>query len=156
MKHIACFIGIAGITFIFCLLASYLEENYFLYNTVVPPAGVKLEQWLDSFERWAFVGIITSGAASLLWYILAQCVFKINDWKKSGKRVIWVLLILLPVIAIILGITFTKQAQEGAWLAYLFYALNGLLCYYLATALCSPSSFKYTPLLASQVWRRVW
>ena len=156
MKHIACVIGIALITFIFCLIASYWEENYVLYNTVVPPAGVTSEQWLDSFRHWAIIGIITAGAAALLWYIFAQLVFKINRWEKSGKRVIWILFVLLPVVAIILGIVFTKQAQEGAFWAYVFYTLNGLLCYYLATALCSPSSFKYTPLLASQFWRRVW
>ncbi|MBM3234744.1 hypothetical protein FJZ31_00420 [Candidatus Poribacteria bacterium] len=156
MKHIACLVGIAGITFIFFLLAFYVEKNIALYNMVVPHAGVQLDQWLDSFWHWAIVGIIISGVASLFWYILGQWVFKINRWEKSGKRGIWLCFILLPVVAIILEWIFTKKAQAGAWPAYLFYALNGLLCYYLATALCSPSSFKYTPLLASRVWRRAW
>jgi len=51
---------------IFCLIASYWDENNVLYNTVVPPAGVRLEQWLDSFRQWAIGGIITAGTAALL------------------------------------------------------------------------------------------
>ena len=145
MKHLTCVIGITVIIVIFYLIAFYVEKDMVLYNTVVPPANVQLDQWLGSFWLWAIVGIVTAGVASLLWYILAQWVFKIKQWAKSGRRGIWLLLILLPAVAIILGFVFTKKAQAGAWPAYLFYVLNGLLCYYLATALFSPSSFKYTP-----------
>ncbi|MBI1923904.1 hypothetical protein HYR99_06600 [Candidatus Poribacteria bacterium] len=145
-KHIFCLGGIVVITAVFWALAHYVEKDMVLYKTVVPPANVQLDQWLDNFERWAIVGIIMAGIASLLWYIFAQWVFKINHWGKSGKRGVWLLLLILPpVVAIILGFIFTQKAQAGAWPAYLFYILNGTLCYYLATALFSPSSFKYTP-----------
>ncbi|MEN3332419.1 MAG: hypothetical protein V7641_1784 [Blastocatellia bacterium] len=158
MKRIGYHIGhLVGIIFvaavIYFVFLIWLEHDYFLSQRVVPPAEVTLEEWLDSFKFWGTVGILSALAAALVWYILGQLIFKINNWRDSGKRVFWFLLLLLPIIAVVLGIVFTKQAQEGAIFAYLFYALNWVLCYYLATALCSPSAFKYTPPGASAIRR---
>jgi len=155
VKRVLCFIGIVAITIGFIFLAYYLEIVA-LSNRVLPPPNITIEQWLDKFKRWATVGISVSGLTSLLWYVLGQWGFDVIEYRKAGKRHIWILLFLLPVVVAIIAACFTRHAQSGAWLAYVFYGLNGLLCYYLATALCSPLAFKYTPSLASKVWRRWW
>jgi len=149
------FIGILIISAVFYLLANLVEKDLVLKNSVIPPPGVKLPQWLDSFKFWANCSVTASVLAILLWYVIAQWGIKVNHWLASGKRVIWGLIFILPIAAAILGFVFTKQAQEGGWYAYLFYILNGLLCYYLATAWFSPLSFKYTPLWADKL-RRLW
>jgi hypothetical protein len=146
--HILGIIIIAWGLVYFGLLIGF-EANYFLYQRVIPPAEVTLEEWLDSFKFWGTIGIALSFSASLAWYVLGQWVFKINNWRGSGRRVFWFSLLLAPIVAVVLGSVFTKQAQEGAIFAYFFYALNWALCYYLATALCSPAAFKYTPPGAS-------
>lgn len=153
LKYLVHFVGISIISAVFYLLANFVEKDLLLERLVIPPPGVKLPQWLDSFKFWANWGITSSAGAVLLWYLIAQWGFKINHWSESGKRVIWGLFFILPVIVIILGFVFTRQAQEFGWLAYLFYILNGLLCYYLATVLFSPSSFKYAPLGADKIRR---
>lgn len=155
MKHLACFVGIVVITTAFWLFAAHVEIIT-LDRIVEPPAGVRIEQWIDVFKHWAKIGIGMAGIASLLWYVFGQCVFKIDNWRRSGKRLIWLLFFLLPIAFIIVGIYYTRHAQRGAWLAYVWFTVNGSSCYYFATALCSPSSFKYTPWLARQFWRKLW
>ena len=80
-------------------------------------------------------------------------VFKVNQWSEAGKRVVWSLLLLIPLAAIVVSSILTPQAQVGLLWAYLFYFLNGVLVYYFATALFSPSAFKYTPPGASTLRR---
>lgn len=153
MKNIINLVGMALVAFAFFLLLVFVEENNILNELVVPQADVTLEEWLESFRRWGTVGIAASLAASLLWYAAGQFLFRVNDWRDAGKRHIWSLLFLIPVAAAVAGIVFTRQAQEGALIAYVFYVVNGLLSYYLSTVLFSPSSFKYAPVGASKVRR---
>ncbi len=120
---------------------------------MVPRADVTLEAWLESFRWWGTIGIAASLAAGVIWYVMGQFLFKVNDWKDAGKRPVWVLLSLIPIGASVAAIFFTQQAQNYAWVAYVFYVVNGLLSYYLGTALFSPSSFKYTPVGASKLRR---
>ncbi|MFA4827827.1 MAG: hypothetical protein WC855_10925 [Thermodesulfovibrionales bacterium] len=150
MKYVAHILGIIIVSSVFYLFMNYVEKDLVLSGYVIPPAGILLSQWLDSFKFWASTGIFASLTASLLWYIIFQWIVKVNDSAISDKRIIWLSFFILPVIFIMLGIFYTKQAEAGSWVANLFYVLNGLFCYYFATALFSPSSFKYTPLWASK------
>ena len=104
-KHIACFVSIVVITVIFCLLAAY-GEIIIVSRKVIPPADVPAEEWLDGFKRWALIIVAVAGISSLTWYILGQWVFKIDNWPKSGKRWVWLLLFIVPIVAIIFGIYF--------------------------------------------------
>lgn len=156
MKHLALLVGMAGITIAICLVAAFVEENIILYSMVIPSEDMPLEDWLYNFRYWAIIGIVVAGAVSIFWYVMTQWLFNFNDWKQANVRTVWALLFLIPLAMFILAFLFTPPPQEGGWLAYLFYFLNGVLCYYFATALCSPDCVKYSPLLASQVWRRWW
>lgn len=153
MKQILQIVGIVFVAGAFLLILVFLEENLALSEKIVPPPDVSLEEWLENFRRWAIVGIASSLVAALLWYAVAAWAFKVNSWRRANKRAIWSLLFLIPVAGIVTGFVFIQQAQEGALSAYLFVVVNGLACYYLQTALFSPSSFKYTPLGASVLRR---
>ncbi len=143
MKHLACIVGIALITVGVYFLMFYVEIKI-LEGQVIPPAGVKIGLWLDGFKHWAVIGIGISCAASLLWYALGQCLFNIDgSGKANSGRIVWCLLLVLPAVAIILGIYYTKFPQEAGWIAFVFYILNAILCYYLTTALFSPDKLKY-------------
>jgi len=152
MRVLRNIVGIILISAAFFVLISLGEAQ--LLNDYVSGVSGPIEEWIDTFRFWANVGVGTALGASLLWYILAQWAFILNDWRRSSKRLIWLLFFLFPIIAIILGIVFTPTPQEGRWWPYFFYVGNPLLCYYLCTLLFSPSSFKYTPLGASKI--RYW
>ena len=108
-------------------------------------SNLTIGQWISSFQKWAILCVVSAGLTSLFWYVLAQWVFTINnEGKGAGKRIVWVLLFLAPIIMSIVSSIYVEAAESGLWRAYLFFALNGLLLYYLTTLLFSPLSFKYT------------
>jgi hypothetical protein len=146
--HIA---GMLGVAAVFLLLLGFEEVQV---ESRVEPIGVRLPEWLGGFRFWGRVGIATSLVAGLVWYLVAQWKFKIDRFKESRRRVVWALLFLLPVLATIAAVYFTKPVQAGAWWANGFYCFNALAVYYLETALFSPSAFKYTPIGSQRI--RIW
>ena len=145
MKHAACIFGIVIVTAAFFTLV-FLEIWFLEANPPQLPDGVKMEKWTESFQRWSFICVGAAGFASLLWYGLAQWSFKINRLEDAGKRGWWVFFFFLPIIAIILSVIFVERTESGLRFEQcIFFVINGLLSYYLATSLFSPSAFKYTP-----------
>ena len=151
MKHAGHISGITFVTGLFFSLV-YLEIWFLDLNPPQLPEGLNIEQWKASFQKWAFVCVGAAGFASLIWYGLAQWTFKINRWEDAGKRPWWIFLFFFPITAIILSVIFVERAQSGLRFEQcVFFLINGLLSYYLATSWFSPSSFKYTPAGAKYV-----
>jgi len=148
MKHIIQIAVIVTVALTIWLGMWFLEADQVLsvYNLIFPPAEIKMEDWVAAFKTWGSVALAVSLIAALIWYVLAQWVFKISSWTDTRKRGVWGILVLLPVAGSVAACFLIERTQQGAVYAYLFLALNGLLCYYIATLLTSPSAFKYTPL----------
>lgn len=145
---------ISAILFIIVLSILIFVGELFLLDAYPPQmtGDVEIGQWMTSFKKWASICIACAGVASLLWYILAQWVFKINRWEDTGgKRPIWLLLFLIPIIMTVISCIFIEPTESSQWLIYLFFFLNGLIPYYLITLLFSPSSFKYIPIGAKGI-----
>ena len=139
--------GVAVIYVAAPILEAYPPE---LSNTV------NLGLWISSFQDWAISCVVIAGVASFLWYILAQWFFTINNrGAGSGKRIVWVLLFLAPIIMCIVSCMSIEKAKNSLWLAYLLFALSGFLPYYLTTLLFSPLSFKYAPIGAETIRSRM-
>ena len=124
------------------------------YPPDLPDNGVTKGQWIASFQNYASLCVVSAGGASLLWYIFAQFVFKINRGDGAGKRIVWFLLFLVPIIMIIVSCIYVEEAKSSLWLANLFFFVNGVLPYYLTTLLFSPPSFKYAAIGAEQIRSR--
>jgi hypothetical protein len=153
MKHVAHLGSIIAIAVAFYFLMVFVEGGYVINEYVVTPPDVPIEDWTKDFETWAGVGMAMAVLGALGWYVLGQWTYKINEWSQAGKRVAWGVLALLSSSGVVLGIIFTKPAQENRWMALAFYLLNWLLIYYLATLFFSPLSFKYTPVGARRIRR---
>jgi|SRR6267143_2951103 len=149
MKHILriFFMVVFAVAIFFFML--YVEIDQILSERIVPGANLTLEAWIDTFRQWASIGIGGSLIAALIWYFIAQWIFKVIRWKDAGKRPVWYLLFLVPILISVLSCVFTSQTQEAVLFAYFFYFVNNLLAFYLGTVLFSPSSFMYTPLGAT-------
>lgn len=154
MRHLGFILLIIGITFVFCLLV-YLAETLFLDYVIMiePPIGISIEEWLDEFVFWGTIVVITSGIAAILWYIFGQWVMNFNRWEEVNKRSWWGLGFVPVFIAIVVACVMIPPADQGAWWAYGLYVFDGLVCYYLTTALFSPNPVKYTPILATKIRR---
>ena len=145
-EHVYCILGILFITALFVFLAIVVEP---LILEDFPPqlrTNLTMTQWLESFELWALVCVGAAAAASFLWYGIGQNVFNANSGRSYGKRGLWGFLFILPMCAVIFSILLIEEAESSLWLAYLCFAVNGLVPYYVATVLFSPVSVKYTPI----------
>ena len=154
LQHAICILGMLFIIFFFIFLA--LIGETILLDTYPPQlsGNLTIEAWKANFQLWALVCVVTAGAASFLWYGFAQKVFKTNNEKSYGKRGMWGFLFLLPAVAVIASVLLIEQTESSLWLAYLCFVANGLVPYYLATVLFSPTSVKYTPIGAKKI--RFW
>lgn len=152
LRAIGNMLGITFIAVVFYFGLIHLEENL-IYNMVIPLAGVTIDQWIEKFRSLAVIGIGVSWLSALLWYVTAQWSIKVNNFKESGKRIMWLLFFLFPVLTVVVIILLLPQAQEGSYICYFLQFINGFLSFYLSTLFFSPSSFKYTPPLAKYLRR---
>lgn len=148
-------VGMVTIAFIFYILSSFVEERAVLARMVIPVAGVRIDQWLSNFRMLSSMGIAISFFASLIWYVLGQWVLRVVRLQQANRFWLWLSILILPFLACIISIAFTRQAQSNAWIAYLFYIVNNFGVYYLSTAFFSPASFKYI-VPGSKKVRRWW
>lgn len=151
-QHIIFILVTLLFTVLFIFLVLIVEpiilEDYYPPNL---PDTLTMEQWIESFQKWALICVGAALVAIVLWYVFAQRVFKGNNEKSYGKRGLWGFLFVLPLAAIIVSILSVEQAESSLWLAYLFFIGNGLLPYYFSTLLCSPIAVKYTPIGAKGI-----
>lgn len=140
------------VSFIFLVLIvePTILQDYYPPNL---PDTLTMEQWIESFQKWALICVGAALVASFLWYGLAQRVFKSNNVRSYGKRRLWSFLFILPGAAIGISVLLVEKAESSLWLAYLFFLVDGLFPYWLATALSSPVAVKYTPIFAKQMRR---
>jgi len=136
-------VGMFLIAFLFYLLSSVVEEKAILARLVIPVAGVRLDQWLNNFHTLSMIGITMSFVAGIVWYIFGQWIFKVLEHTQSNRFWFWLLLLIFPFTASVLGLAFTYQAQLNSWIAHLFYIINSFGTYYFTTVFFSPVSFKY-------------
>ena len=143
MKYIRDVVGTVLVAAAFWATMMYGQSEV-LADKVVPVAGTKLPEWLETFQRLSTLGITGSLASGIGWYALSEKGLKFNSWNKN-YRPLWIALLLIPVVLSGLNWWFTKPATEGANWANFFYFANNCLTFYLGTVLFSPSSVMYTP-----------
>jgi hypothetical protein len=145
MKPILMIILIVILAFLFFLLVIFGEDPL-MDSYVSTGPNITLDVWRESFRYWAQIGIAITMIAALIWFVLGQWFSSMNNWLSANKkRTVWLGLFLVAGLAVVPGIVLTPLAQDWGRLAWVFYILNNLSFYYLATALFSPSSFKYVP-----------
>jgi len=141
----------------FYILSQNWEPLLIMENDwVIPMPDVTIETWLEPFTMWSMYIVIAAWVAAVSWFVIGKWFFPVTHWRSAGKRTIWILLSIIPLAVIAVAYFFTPVAQEGNLIAWAFYLGNGILPYYLATALFSPPAYKYSPVGAMTVWRRIW
>lgn len=146
LKFIGLLVGMAFIAMLFLVVAIYVEDPL-LNSRVTTGPGMLLDEWQRQFRFWASVGIAAALAAAMLWCSVCQWSAGAKKWEwTSGRRVIWLLLMLVPLGAFAAAWLLTPAVQGGELLATAFYLFNNVAVYYFATACFSPSCVKYTPI----------
>lgn len=143
---------IVGVLFFMLVIPA---EDQLMDTFVSTGPDIMLDVWREVFRRWAQFGIAAALVAALVWFVLGQWFFGMNRWFKANKkRTVWLGLFVVAAMAVVPGMVLTPAVQEWGRLAWACYIVNNLSLYYLATALFSPSSFKYVPWLSMRL--RYW
>lgn len=144
MKHIGLMVGMFLVCFLFIALITYVEDPL-LDSMVSTGPNITLDEWRVAYHYWATFGASMSLLAAVVWYVVSQWGVPLISWRSAGKRRLWEGMSLLPLGVFVAAWLRTPPVQEGFFLATVFYFVNNLAVYYLATVWFSPSSFKYTP-----------
>lgn len=149
--------GILVSTVVFSALAYYIGSAVTGHQLATLSNNMTYSRWQDKFFSLTIVAGGLTGICSLIWFILARFVFKINSAFSTGRRTIWALLavvsllgsILIPrFYSVSLGITINVVIIA---LFVLFFTVAG---YWLVSIFVTPKPFKYTPLGAQLFSRR--
>ena len=152
-KHLILIVIMFIILFIFLYAIVPLEDGL-LDSLVTTGPDILLDDWRAAFRLWANTGIAGAFVSAMLWFFLGQWASGLNHWTNAGKRSIWLWLLVVSLATAAPGVVLTPTTQEWGRLSVVFYVGNNLFVYYLATLLCSPPSYKYTPYGAAAV--RYW
>lgn len=121
---------------------------------LITPKDQNMGTWMDDFLKYASLAIVITMAADALWFVLGQYVWKVEDWRKADKRVHWYVICAFVAVAVVILLYFTAVATDtGVFYVTFFYLGVFLWSYWLATALFSPSQFKYAPPGAASLRR---
>ena len=149
LKHIVCIVVVG---FLMAGLAVYVLDGPLVEQRVVPPPEIPLPDWMDEYRYASILTLICSGFFVFVWYGLAEMFFKVNAWKNADRRLWWVVIgIACVLVSGLLGTWYVPQAQAGGEIGYLLFFVSSGLFYYLATALFSPTAFKYTAWGAQKI-----
>jgi len=148
---IAIFISVI-IFFVLLPLEKYVLESIW---QVLPIPGIKQPVWLENFISVGIMCLLFSLGCTALWLVAGFFFYRIIDWKKAGGRQFWVgLFVIMLLVIIVAGYFLNLQTQDaGRYIASFFYAINGLIIYWLTSLLQSPSNVKFAPFGSIQLYK---
>jgi hypothetical protein len=134
--------GFLGFIFMFFV------QPWMYENRIIPIKDVPVGEWLsDSYTTGAGVVFAVSILATVVWYVLAANAKVTTAAETDRWRVIWWVLLLLPIISICLGISPVFNSSKDALVSLTgFYILDAIvILYWLPTGTSSPSLLMYIP-----------
>lgn len=141
--------AIIVVTIIVTLLAYYICSALSGHQLATASNQMNYSQWQSKFFSIAAVTGAVTGICSLVWFILARWVFKINMAFGTGKRTVWAILAVVSFIACII-IPRTYSVSLGikidGVITALFVVFFTVLGYWVLSIFTTPKSFKYTPV----------
>jgi hypothetical protein len=129
----------------------YMMTTAWLQALNVTPKEGEGADYRAAFQKWALVVMVVSLVATIVWYALAEWSFRVAVPVAQSKRWIWFLGLAVVVLGSFAAEFFGPKASLNGHVPTLFYFVGGAGFYYLATALFSPVSYKYTPPGASSL-----
>lgn len=117
-----------------------------LYRSGFIPLDVPdIEQWIfteyTSSTYWVLGAAV---AATIIWYFAASTANPLTAKDTASWRLLWWLVLLLPIASIGIALSLQTEGTARLWLAAM-YVLDVLVLYWLPTASSSPGQTKYLP-----------
>jgi hypothetical protein len=124
----------------------FLAQPWLYQSGTIPITLVEVETWIaEHYTPGTAIVFGSALVATILWYLSAirARVTTFND--ASPMRLVWGLLLLVPIIGICVALYFYNNSQEALLSLTLMYVVDILVLYWLATAISSPGLLKFIP-----------
>ncbi|GBF78800.1 alpha-L-rhamnosidase [Aphanothece sacrum FPU1] len=108
--------------------------------------SMTLSLWLsDNYTPAAWTVLIASVVATVIWCMMTAIAKVKGAIDTFQWSLTWWLLGLLPIISIGIALFFFNESSDAQLSLVGFFILNGLILYWLPTAISSPGLFKHIP-----------
>jgi hypothetical protein len=124
----------------------FLVQPWLYQSGVVPITQVEVETWIsEKYTIGAAIVFSTALVAALFWYISALRAKVTSFNEASPLRLVWGLLLLVPIIGICVALYFYNNSNEALLPLTFMYAVDVLWVYWFGTAISSPGLLKFIP-----------
>jgi hypothetical protein len=133
-------VSIAGAVLVF------LVQPWLYQSGVIPITQVEVETWIsEKYTVGAAIVFSTALVSTLIWYVSALRARVTSFNEASPLRLVWGLLLLVPIIGICVALYFYNNSNEALLPLTLMYIVDTVWMYWFSTAISSPGLLKFIP-----------
>lgn len=135
------------VIFLFGAVLMFLGQPWFYDNGVLRISDVLTSTWIrENYMTGAGIVFAVALATTILWTFMAAKAKAKSAAEISKWRLIWWLLMMLPIVSIIVSIAFFNSSDDALLSLTGFLVIDGIfLLYWLPTVTSSPGDLKYIP-----------
>jgi hypothetical protein len=124
----------------------FLVQPWLYQSGAIAITQVEVETWIsEKYTVGAAIVFGTALAATIFWYVSALRA-KVTTFNESSPlRLVWGLLLLVPIIGICVALYFYNDSNEALLPLTLMYVIDIVWVYWFATAISSPGLLKFIP-----------
>ncbi len=124
----------------------FLVQPWLFQSGIVPITQVEVDTWLsEKYTVGAVIVFSTALVATILWYVSALRAKVTAFNEASPLRLVWGLLLLLPIIGICVALFFYNNSSEALLPLTFMYVVDVVWVYWFTTAISSPGLLKFIP-----------
>jgi hypothetical protein len=133
-------VGIVG------AILMFLVQPWLYQSGVIPVTQVEVDTWIaEKYMIGAAIVFGTALVATIAWYVSALRA-KVTTFNESSPlRLVWALLLLVPIIGICVALYFYNDSSEALLPLTFMYVIDIVWVYWFATAISSPGLLKFIP-----------
>jgi hypothetical protein len=135
------------IIFLLGAMVMFLGQPWIYDNKLLRISDVPITTWISQdYTTGSGIVFVIAFLATSLWAFMAAKAKAKSASDISKWRVIWWLLMLLPIISVIVSIAFFNRSNDALLSLTAFLIIDGIiLLYWLPTVTSSPGDLKYIP-----------
>lgn len=124
----------------------FLVQPWLYQSGIVPITQVEVDTWLsEKYTVGAAIVFSTALVATILWYVSALRAKVTAFNEASPLRLVWGLLLLVPIIGICVALFFYNNSSEALLPLTFMYVVDVVWVYWFTTAISSPGLLKFIP-----------
>lgn len=124
----------------------FLIQPWLYQSGILAITDVEVETWIaEKYTAGAAIVFWTALVATVIWYLSAKRSRVTAFDQATPMRLVWVLLLLLPIVGICVALYFFNGSNQALISLTALYMLDIFLLYWFATAISSPGLLKFIP-----------